>query len=106
MTRMKNGQAPFVRNANGDWEPLQLHHVGRETGKMIEVTRSQNRYNPSTGGPLHCPVVGRLKAMSDISSGKSSTPALTRTQILNLQSSIEPALAPLSMLPNINISSN
>ncbi|MGI9375216.1 MAG: HNH/ENDO VII family nuclease [Tsuneonella suprasediminis] len=53
ITRMRNGQAPFVRNASGDWEPLQLHHVGRETGQMIEVTRSQNRYNPTTGGPLH-----------------------------------------------------
>ncbi|MBF9052258.1 hypothetical protein GTA62_07405 [Roseobacter sp. HKCCD9010] len=42
ITRMQNGQAPFVRNANGDWEPLQLHHVGRETGQMIEVTWSQN----------------------------------------------------------------
>ncbi|GAB2204988.1 hypothetical protein ROS1_18040 [Roseibium sp. ROS1] len=58
VTRMRNGQAPFVRNANGDWEPLQLHHVGRETGQMIEVTRSQNRYNHSTGGPLHIPGLG------------------------------------------------
>jgi hypothetical protein len=58
ITRMRNGQAPFVRNANGDWEPLQLHHVGRETGQMIEVTRSQNRYNPTTGGPLHIPGPG------------------------------------------------
>lgn len=57
-TRMQNGQAPFVRNANGEWEPLQLHHVGRETGQMIEVTRSQNRYNPTTGGPLHIPGPG------------------------------------------------
>jgi hypothetical protein len=58
ITRMRNGQAPFVRNSNGDWEPLQLHHVGRETGQMIEVTRSQNRYNPTTGGPLHIPGPG------------------------------------------------
>ncbi|WP_182912034.1 hemagglutinin repeat-containing protein [Sphingomonas cavernae] len=58
ITRMKNGQAPFVRGANGAWEPVQLHHVGRETGQMIEVTRSQNRYNSSTGGPLHIPGLG------------------------------------------------
>ncbi|WP_169197006.1 DUF637 domain-containing protein [Devosia sp. MC1541] len=58
ITRMKNGQAPFVRGANGAWEPLQLHHVGRETGQMIEVTQSQNQYNPLTGGPLHIPGPG------------------------------------------------
>ncbi|MCQ9148425.1 HNH/ENDO VII family nuclease, partial [Ochrobactrum sp. BTU2] len=58
ITRMRNGQAPFVRTANGSWEPIQLHHVGRETGKMIEVTRSQNRYNSATGGPLHIPGQG------------------------------------------------
>ncbi|NKC49685.1 hypothetical protein HED54_23020 [Ochrobactrum anthropi ATCC 49188] len=53
ITRMRNGQAPFVRTANGSWEPIQLHHVGRETGKMIEVTRSQNRYNSATGTLTH-----------------------------------------------------
>lgn len=58
ITRMKNGQAPFVRGADGSWEPIQLHHVGRKTGQMIEVTRSQNRYNSSTGGPLHIPGPG------------------------------------------------
>jgi hypothetical protein len=58
ITRMRNGQAPFVRNANGEWEPLQLHHVGRETGQMIEVTRTQNRYSSTTGGPLHIPGPG------------------------------------------------
>ena len=52
ITRMKNGNAPFVRAADGSWEPLQLHHVGRKTAQMIEVTTSQNAYN-STGGPLH-----------------------------------------------------
>lgn len=55
ITRMRNGQAPFVRGADGAREPIQLHHVGRETGQMIEVTRSQNRYNSATGGPLHIP---------------------------------------------------
>ncbi len=58
VARMRNGQAPFVRNADGDWELLQLHHVGREKGQMIEVTRSQNRYNHATGGPLHIPGPG------------------------------------------------
>jgi hypothetical protein len=55
---MENAQAPFVRNSNGEWEPIQLHHVGRETGQLIEVTRSQNAYNSSTGGPLHIPEPG------------------------------------------------
>ncbi|MCV6610114.1 MAG: hemagglutinin repeat-containing protein [Amphritea sp.] len=58
ITRMKNGHAPFVKNSHGKWEPLQLHHVSRETGQMIEVTRSQNRYNNKTGGPLHIPGPG------------------------------------------------
>ena len=58
ITRLRNGQAPFVRNSSGEWEPLQLHHVGRETGQLIEVTRSQNRYNPTTGGPPHIPGPG------------------------------------------------
>lgn len=56
--RMRNGNAPFVRAADGSWEPLQLHHVGRKTGQMIEVTRSQNAYNAATGGPLHIPGSG------------------------------------------------
>ena len=55
---MKNGQAPFVRGADGNWEPVQLHHVGRETGQLIEVTRSQNAYNSVNGGPLHIPGTG------------------------------------------------
>ncbi|WP_223215634.1 hemagglutinin repeat-containing protein [Agrobacterium deltaense] len=55
---MKNGQAPFVRGADGNWEPVQLHHVGRETGQLIEVTRSQNAYNSVNGGPLHIPGPG------------------------------------------------
>lgn len=58
LLRMKNGQAPFVRAADGTWEPLQLHHVGRETGQMIEVTRTQNAYNSVTGGVLHIPGPG------------------------------------------------
>lgn len=58
ITRMKNGQAPFIQRPDGSWESIQLHHVGRETGKMIEVTRSQNRYNSATGGPLHIPGPG------------------------------------------------
>lgn len=56
--RMKNGRAPFVRAADGSWEPLQLHHVGRESGQMIEVTRSQNAYNSANGGPFHIPGPG------------------------------------------------
>lgn len=56
--RMKDGNAPFVRNSRGDWEPLVLHHVGRKEGGLIEVTRSQNRYDPTTGGPLHIPGPG------------------------------------------------
>lgn len=30
----------------------------RQTAQMIEVTTSQNTYNPSTGGPLHIPGPG------------------------------------------------
>ncbi|UOO82750.1 hemagglutinin repeat-containing protein [Uruburuella testudinis] len=58
ITRMKNGNAPFVRGSSGDWEPVVLHHVGRTTGQMIEISRSQNRYDTVTGGPLHIPGPG------------------------------------------------
>lgn len=58
ITAMKSGYAPRVRNSNGEWEQVQLHHVGRATGKMIEVTKSQNAYSPTTGGPLHIPGPG------------------------------------------------
>lgn len=56
--RMAGGNTPFVRNASGEWEKINLHHVGRQDGKVIEVLRSQNAYNPSTGGPLHIPGPG------------------------------------------------
>ena len=58
LDRMRKGNAPFVRNSAGEWEPVVLHHVGRRTGQMIEVTQSQNAYNNRTGGPLHIPGSG------------------------------------------------
>ncbi|WP_302051032.1 MULTISPECIES: DUF637 domain-containing protein [unclassified Halomonas] len=67
-TAMKNGYAPRVKNSNGEWEQVQLHHVGRETGKMIEVTKSQNTYSPTTGGPLHIPGPGAPVRQRDYTS--------------------------------------
>jgi len=55
---MQAGNSPFVLNAAGEWETVNLHHVGREDGKIIEVLASQNSYNPATGGPLHIPGPG------------------------------------------------
>jgi len=51
--RMAGGNSPFVRNHAGEWEKLNLHHVGRAQGYLIEVLSSHNVYNPATGGPLH-----------------------------------------------------
>ncbi len=56
--RMAGGNTPFVKNASGEWEKINLHHVGRQDGKVIEVLKGQNTYNPSTGGPLHIPGPG------------------------------------------------
>jgi hypothetical protein len=52
------GNTPFVRNASGEWERINLHHVGRKEGRLIEVISSQNRYDSVTGGPLHIPGPG------------------------------------------------
>jgi hypothetical protein len=54
---MAEGNTPFVKNALGEWEKINLHHVGRQQGKLIEVLRSQNVYT-RTGGPLHIPGPG------------------------------------------------
>jgi hypothetical protein len=56
--RMASGNTPFVRNRLGEWEKVNLHHVGRQDGKLIEVFSSHNAYNPTTGGPLHIPGPG------------------------------------------------
>jgi hypothetical protein len=56
--RMASGNAPFVRNSAGQWERVNLHHVGRQDGRLIEVLASQNAYNSTTGGPLHIPGPG------------------------------------------------
>jgi RHS repeat-associated protein len=56
--RMASGNTPFVRNSAGEWEKLNLHHVGRRDGQLIEVLGSHNTYNPVTGGPLHIPGPG------------------------------------------------
>ncbi|MDA8021303.1 MAG: hypothetical protein MPN21_28050 [Thermoanaerobaculia bacterium] len=58
LRRMQSGNSPFVKNAAGEWETLNLHHIGRQDGKMIEVFSSHNTYNPATGGPLHIPGPG------------------------------------------------
>ena len=58
LRRMQSGNSPFVRNAAGEWEALNLHHVGRQDGKLIEIFSSHNTYNPATGGPLHIPGPG------------------------------------------------
>ncbi|WP_232288135.1 polymorphic toxin-type HINT domain-containing protein [Gimesia maris] len=50
---MQGGNTPFARNAAGEWEKLNLHHVGRQDGMMIEIISSHNAYNPTTGGVLH-----------------------------------------------------
>jgi hypothetical protein len=55
---MAAGRTPFVRNSLGEWEKLNLHHVGRQDGKLIEVLGSHNRYDNITGGPLHNPGSG------------------------------------------------
>ena len=52
------GNTPFVRNASGQWERINLHHVGRREGRLIEVIGSENRYDNVTGGPLHIPGPG------------------------------------------------
>jgi len=56
--RMAAGNTPFVRNSFGEWEKLNLHHVGRQDGKLIEILNSHNAYNQTTGGPLHIPGPG------------------------------------------------
>ncbi len=56
--RMANGHAPFIKNARQEWEKVNLHHVGRQDSKLIEVSASHNVYSPSTGGPLHIPGPG------------------------------------------------
>jgi|GEM_PF-5401514 len=56
--RAAGGNTPFVRNSLGEWERVNLHHVGRQEGQVIEVLQSQNAYNPATGGPLHIPGPG------------------------------------------------
>ena len=56
--RMASGNTPFVRNSLGEWEKLNIHHVGRQDGKLIEIFSSHNTYNPTTGGPLHIPGPG------------------------------------------------
>jgi hypothetical protein len=56
--RMALGNAPFVKNCDGEWEKLNLHHVGRQDNKLIEILSSHNTYNPATGGPLHIPGPG------------------------------------------------
>jgi hypothetical protein len=38
----------------GEWEQINLHHVRRKEGKLIEVLSSQNRYP----GKLHIPGPG------------------------------------------------
>ncbi|MFO0528367.1 MAG: HNH/ENDO VII family nuclease, partial [Planctomycetota bacterium] len=58
LRRMANGNSPFVKNARGEWEALNLHHVGRQDGKLIEILSSHNAYDPITGGPLHIPGPG------------------------------------------------
>lgn len=58
LTRMKSGNAPFARNAAGDWESLALHHVGRQDGKLIEIFKDHNAYDSITGGILHIPGPG------------------------------------------------
>lgn len=55
---MAGGSSSCVKNAAGDWEILNIHHVGRQEGNMIEVLESYNRYNNTTGGPLHIPGPG------------------------------------------------
>jgi RHS repeat-associated protein len=55
---MARGNTPFVKNTMGQWERINLHHVGRQDGKLIEVLKSHNRYDPITGGPLHIPGPG------------------------------------------------
>ena len=64
---MQAGNSPRVRNALGKWESLNLHHIGREDGKLIEVLRSHNKYDPVTGGPLHIPGPGGPLRQSDLS---------------------------------------
>jgi hypothetical protein len=56
--RMAAGNSPFARNASGQWEKVNLHHIGRQDGKVIEILSSHNAYNPTTGGPLHIPGPG------------------------------------------------
>jgi RHS repeat-associated protein len=56
--RTAGGYTPFVKNSLGEWEKVNLHHIGRQEGRLIEITASQNVYNPSTGGPLHIPGPG------------------------------------------------
>jgi len=51
------GTSPWAQNGAGVWEPLTLHHIGRETGKVIEIPRSYNRFG-ADGGPLHIPGPG------------------------------------------------
>jgi hypothetical protein len=58
LTRMKSGNAPFAKNAAGDWESLALHHVGRQDGKLIEIFKGHNAYDSITGGILHIPGPG------------------------------------------------
>ena len=55
---MAAGRTPLVRNSLGEREKLNLHHVGRQDGKMIEIRGSHNHYDNITGGPLHIPGSG------------------------------------------------
>ena len=58
--RMAGGNIPFILNSQGEWEIVNLHHIGRQKGKIIEVLQSHNIYSPNTGGPLHIPGPGGL----------------------------------------------
>lgn len=41
---MQTGRTPYVRNAVGQWEKINLHHVGRQDGRMIEILTKQRRF--------------------------------------------------------------
>lgn len=58
MFDVQQHNSPFVKNSLGEWERVNLHHVGRQDGKLIEIVQSHNAYDPATGGPLHIPGPG------------------------------------------------
>ena len=58
LRNMKNGRAPYVKDSDGKWQKVVLHHVGRKDGKLIEVMEDHNDFNHFTGGPLHIPGPG------------------------------------------------